>query len=145
MGETDLHRRLVQGLASLLKKRRSGSWFLFLDGKDFSESQGCPPILGSVCPDLYARENSGNYLIIGEAKTARDLDNEHTERQLCEYFAHLAAQDSGELLMAVPLLAAGAAHRLCRSAKVKASAEDIPFEITGWMFGRQAAHEVWRG
>jgi hypothetical protein len=144
MAETDLHKRLVRSLASLVRQRRSGSWFLFVDAID-ERCEGCPPIVGSSCPDLYARENPNNYLIIGEAKTARDLDNPHTEQQLGEYFTHLTAQASGELIVAVPLLCAGAAHRLCRVAKAKFNAENVPFEITGWMFGPKPTCGVWRG
>lgn len=144
MGETDLHRRLVLSLASLIRERRSGSWFLFLDATD-EDSQGCPPILGSSCPDLYAREIPNSHLVIGEAKTSRDLDNPHTEKQLGEYFHHLATQDSGELIVAVPLFSAGAAHRLCRVAKAKAGTVTVPFEITGWVFGPKPRCGVWRG
>jgi len=47
--------------------------------------------------------------------------------------------------MAVPFLSAGTAHRLCRAARISASAARIPFEVTGWMFGKEIACEVWRG
>jgi hypothetical protein len=144
MGETELHRRLARSLASLVRARRSGSWFLFLDVSD-EVSEGCPPILGTSCPDLYARETPDSHLVIGEAKNSRDLDNLHTEKQFGEYFAHLAAQESGELIVAVPLLSAGAAHRLCRIAKAKVGSKKVPFEITGWMFGPSPTYEAWRG
>jgi len=95
MAESELHRQLVSGLASLVRQRRSGSWFLFADSNRDPSSQGCPPTLRSVCPDIYARENFVNYVVIGEAKTTRDLDNLHTQRQLIEYFTHLAGEESG--------------------------------------------------
>jgi hypothetical protein len=118
---------------------------VFLDSRDDPEVYACPPLLGAACPDLYARENLVNHLVIGEAKTALDLENSHTEKQLIEYFSHLSEQKSSEFIMAVPLMCAGAAHRLCRAARAKSAIETIPFEITGWMFGAKSKYEVWRG
>src|SRR5262249_34533249 len=94
MPESDLHKRLVTALASLVRKRRSSSWFLFVDSGVQHPSDGCSPILGCARPDVYARENVSHHVIIGEAKTACDLDNSHTERQLFEYFRHLSGQQS---------------------------------------------------
>jgi hypothetical protein len=146
MPESALHRELVSRLRSAVQVRRSGSWFLFLDANDGIASEGCPPILGSVCPDLYARENPGHHVVIGEAKTSRDLDNLHTEKQLYEYFLHLSNEPSGELLLAVPLMSVGAAHRLCRAARAQVGCEVVPFEVMGWLFGvNKALCEVWRG
>jgi hypothetical protein len=135
----------VQGLVAHVRQRRSGSWNLFLDSRNDSEFFACSPTLGSACPDLYAREHVGNHLVVGEAKTALDLENSHTEKQLMEYFSHLAEQNSSEFIMAVPLMCAGAAHRLCRAARTKCLVEKVPFEITGWMFGVEPRYEVWRG
>lgn len=146
MPESVLHRQLVGHLTSCVRSRRSGSWFLFVDSNTEDVSEGCPPILRSVCPDLYARENVVRHVVIGEAKTARDLDNLHTEKQLYEYFRHLAEEESGELLLAVPLICAGAAHRLCRAARSRAGCPSVPFEILGLMLGtKKAICEVWRG
>jgi hypothetical protein len=145
MSESDLHKRLVSGLVAHVRQRRSRSWQVFLDSRDDAEVYACPPLLGSACPDLYARENLINHLVIGEAKTALDLENAHTEKQLAEYFSHLLEQNSSELIMAVPLMCVGAAHRLCRAAKAKVAGEKVPFEITGWMFGAKPRYEVWRG
>jgi hypothetical protein len=146
MPESALHRELVSRLVSAVQARRSGSWFLFVDSNDGNVSEGCPPILRSVCPDLYARENRGRHVVIGEAKTSRDLDNLHTEEQLYEYFLHLSNESSGELLVAVPLMSVGAAHRLCRAARARVGCGVVPFEVMGWLFGpNRALCEVWRG
>jgi hypothetical protein len=145
MSEGDLHKRLVQGLVTHVRQRRSGSWNLFLDSRNDSEYFASCPTLGSACPDLYAREHLVNHLVVGEAKTALDLENSHTEKQLIEYFSHLSKQNSSELIMAVPLMCVGAAHRLCRAARTKCLVEKVPFEITGWMFGATPKYEVWRG
>lgn len=146
MPESTLHRELVNRLAAAVRLRRSGSWFLFVDSNDGNVSEGCPPILRSVCPDLYARENVGSHVVIGEAKTSRDLDNVHTEKQLYEYFLHLSDEPSGELLLSVPMMSAGAAHRLCRAARARVGCGGVPFEVMGWLFGpNKAMSEIWRG
>ena len=96
MSESDLHKRLVHGLVAHVRQRLSRSWQVFLDLRDDPEVYVCPPLLGSACPDLYARENVLNHLIIGEAKTALDLENSHTEKQLLEYFSTSWSRRSSE-------------------------------------------------
>lgn len=145
MSEGAVHRRLVQVLSMRIRLGRSQSWMLFVDGGSRLDTDGCPPSLERVRPDVYARENVTKHVIIGEAKTAKDLDNDHTLHQLVAYFQHLALQQSGELVMAVPFHLAGAAHRLCNLARRLSGAPTVPFVITGWMFGSQVACEAWDG
>ena len=53
MSESNLHKRLVQSLVTSLGNRL-GECHMFLDG-DHQSSIGCPPQLGEIRPDLYAR------------------------------------------------------------------------------------------
>jgi hypothetical protein len=145
MPESDLHRQLVLSLGDLIRQRRSGSWIMFLDCEPNIEYDGCPPMLDTVRPDIYARERHVSHVVIGEAKTSKDIDNPHTEGQLAAYFDHLSDLPSAELVLAVPYLFAGTAHRLCRSLKIRKGYKHIPFEIGGWMFGSRTICEIWRG
>jgi hypothetical protein len=69
---------------------------------------------------------SNRLLALGEAKTAQDVDTEHTRIQLREYFAYLRNHPSPFLVLAVPwhhrTLMASIASKLqaeCVAANVK--------------------------
>lgn len=143
MPESKLHRLLVQSLVASVEGRQK-DWFLFVDG-DHSRSHGCPPQLEAVRPDLYARANETRHVVIGEAKTTFDIETAHTALQLDTYFRHLSLERSGELLLAVPYLCAGQAHRICRRIRQLAGAGSVPFEISGWMYGSSTIQRAWRG
>jgi hypothetical protein len=143
--EGDSHRELVR----LLSRRISGdaphAWASFIDGGCADARAGIPPILGVHRPDVYAVDRQSRRTIIGEAKTADDIDNNHTRRQLAAYFEHLAQSPAGEIWMAVPLMSGGTAHRVCRAVRTSIGATQIGFFITGWLFGPKPVVETWRG
>jgi hypothetical protein len=143
--EGNAHRELVR----LLSRRIAGdvpiSWASFIDGARFDDRAGIPPMLGIYRPDVYAVERESRRTIIGEAKTADDIDNDHTRRQLAAYFQHLAQGPVGEIWMAVPMMAGGTAHRICRAVRSSVGARQIGFVITGWLFGPSPVVESWRG
>ena len=41
-----------------------------------------PPLIGGYRPDIIARSNAADLDFIAEAKTDRDIDNNHTQRQI---------------------------------------------------------------
>jgi hypothetical protein len=120
-------------------------WASFIDGIRFDARAGIPPMLGDFRPDVYAVERLSRRTVIGEAKTADDIDNNHTRRQLAAYFAHLAQGPAGEIWMAVPMMSGGAAHRVCRAVRTSVGASHICFVITGWLVGPKPLVETWHG
>ena len=58
-----------------------------------------PPSIGNYKPDLYVK--SGR-LILGEAKTARDIETMHSREQYAEYFKYLGQYQKSLFIMAVP-------------------------------------------
>ncbi len=143
--EGDVHRALVRLLSQRIAGDKPLGWASFIDGACFDERAGIPPQLGDFRPDVYAVERVSRRIVIGEAKTVDDIDNDHTRSQLASYFRHLASGPAGEIWMAVPMLSGGAAHRLCRAARASADAGQIGFVITGWLFGPKPVVETWRG
>jgi hypothetical protein len=143
--EGDAHRELVRLLSRRIAGDAPGAWASFIDGIHFDARAGIPPLLGDHRPDVYAVERLSRRTIIGEAKTADDIDNGHTRRQLAAYFEHLAQGSAGEVWMAVPMMSGGAAHRVCRAARASVGADQIPFVITGWLFGPKPVVETWHG
>jgi hypothetical protein len=145
MPEGPIHRALVQALTDHLRTEFTRECVVLSDCKNRLAADGLPPQLGEVRPDFYAREYDTAHVIIGEAKIEGDLDNDHTLKQVRTYLEHLAQQDSGELVLAVPLLASGTAHRICRTARKELGLDHIPFRVTGWLIGGHSACETWNG
>lgn len=145
MPEGGVHRELVRLLARRIAGDEPRAWASFIDGDRFDYRAGVPPKLGGFRPDVYAIERDSWRTVIGEAKTADDIDNDHTRRQLAAYFRHLAVDPSGEMWMAVPLMSGGAAHRVCRDVRAGVGAGQVGFIITGWLFGPKPVVETWRG
>ena len=145
MPEGDTHRQLVEHLSNSVKLRRGGMLCVYIDGVRPFLGKGPPPALGDIRPDIYAIDEVTKHIIIGEAKSASDIDNDHTEKQLTGYFEHLASRPSGELVIAVPFCSAGTAHRLCLSTRNKLGLKHISFEISGWFLGRKPFSQVWYG
>jgi hypothetical protein len=145
MAEGVLHRELVTKLKRIVLNRRSGNWLILVDALNRLTSDGCPPQLANVRPDLYAREKTTGHLIIGEAKISDDIENEHTDSQLKIYFEHLREQSAGQLIFVVPFLDGGAAHRICRKVKKISNCMSVPFEIIGCMIGDSHIHQAWHG
>lgn len=80
-----------------------------------------PPRLGGFSPDVYAIDVPVTITIIGEAKTARDLETEHSRRQLTAFITHLNSQSNGVLIVAVPWQSIGASQRMLKQLAMKAS------------------------
>jgi len=53
-------------------------------------------------PDVYAKLINSSREIIGEAKTANDLDSKHTEKQLAAFLKLCSRNDGMILVLAVP-------------------------------------------
>jgi hypothetical protein len=71
-----------------------------------------PPNIGGFVPDVYATDVPITTTIIGEAKTAKDLETEHTKRQITAFGNYLCARSNGVFILAVPWRIFGAAQRV---------------------------------
>lgn len=143
MAEGDVHRRLVRLLSEQIAGEARVSWATFIDGVAPEERDGLPPFIEAYRPDVYAVERGSRRIVIGEAKTAFDIDNDHTKRQLGAYFRHVAEGSEGEVWMAVPMMSAGTAHRVCRVVRQQLGFNNIRFVITGWLIGPRSICEMW--
>ena len=65
---------------------------------------GCdkPPKIGNFRPDIYAANAPTTMVIIGEAKTASDLETTHSRKQFFSYLRYLALYPGSTLLVGVP-------------------------------------------
>jgi len=100
MGVSDIHINLVKELGIWVKQNclPSEHHSMLLDLPETTLGNN-PPIIGGFIPDLYMKSNR---VIIGEAKTAGDLERQHTKDQLSAYIKHLNQQHESILIIAVP-------------------------------------------
>ena len=71
---------------------------------DLPGAIGCekPPMIEGFRPDLYASKGALHTVIIGEAKTARDIETAHSREQFRAYARHLAVCTHPTFILAVP-------------------------------------------
>lgn len=139
-----MHRHLVRLLSAHMTNVNPIVLASFIDGGAFDRA-GIPPLVDGHRPDVYAVEQITRRIVIGEAKTPEDIDNDHTRRQLAVYFQHVSEEPCGEVWMAVPLTSAGAAHRVCSAVRRRIGLFRISFFVTGWLLGPRPVVETWRG
>jgi hypothetical protein len=145
MSESGNHRILVHALA----REISGDavWtkppIVYSDLQDGTITSDAPPLIGGNRPDVFARAIGTSLSIIGEAKTAHDIDNRHTFDQLESFFDYLRVQQKAELWMGVPWLSAGTATRVCGHARKQSDALHVRFRVVAFMIGNTSLRRTW--
>ena len=94
MSQSDAHRRLVVAAAKAIQKRHPEAHLTM----DLLQAPGdpIPSRIGGHRPDIIARSAAaGFHLIIAEAKTDGDIDNQHTRSQIDAFVGHLDAMTTG--------------------------------------------------
>ena len=125
MGESLTHIELVQRIVShvRLKFPHSSLCVLF----DLPESLRCdkPPTIGGYHPDIFAEDTPPTFTLIGEAKTAADLEREHSKLQFRAFLAYLKIRPFPHLIVATPWYARNSARTLLAAAKRETGADDV--------------------
>ena len=67
-----------------------------------SESRTRPPSIAGFVPDAYVMLDELGRVVIGEAKSIRDLENSHTEAQVTAFMERCAIVEGSTFLLAVP-------------------------------------------
>ena len=67
-----------------------------------SESRTRPPSIEGYVPDAYVMLNEQGRVVIGEAKSMRDLENSHTEAQVTAFLRRCGMAEGSALILAVP-------------------------------------------
>jgi hypothetical protein len=99
----------------------------FLILHDLPSAIGCekPPMIEGFRPDLYASSGVLQTVIIGEAKTAKDVETAHSREQYRAYARHLAVCARPTFILAVPWHLRVRAKTLMRLAIEEAGAPTI--------------------
>ena len=120
MAESATHAKLVESMRKwVIDTRFDGdSGHVLVDNPDATPFSKPPKTYGFV-PDLYAKRRSGVGIIIGEAKTARDLENFHTRAQLTAFLRRCSEETDSLFVLAVPWHMERFARSLLRSIQYK--------------------------
>lgn len=103
MPESATHMGLVQQLVAWVQIHRASEQdgLLFVDDPSRAAADKPPTVLGYT-PDLYWKALAGRSVLIGEAKSAYDVETRHSRRQFASFVSHLSSVEDGTLLIAVP-------------------------------------------
>lgn len=110
MGETQGHHALVERTYHYFLTRfpPDRGHAIFVDRPSTPRGEKPRTIFGFV-PDLLGMDVPATFHAIGEAKTAGDLENDHTRAQLRAYLRHLRLR-GGVLVVTVPWTVAATAR-----------------------------------
>jgi len=103
MPESAVHLALVQSLVQWVKSNcliEKDGLLLVDDPAQMASSK--PPSINGYFPDVYLRGLRLRSILIGEAKSAYDLESRHSRKQLASFLIHLLSVERGTLLVAVP-------------------------------------------
>lgn len=127
MAESILHMDLVR-IISLYVKNITPSFSMSLLDADLPEFGRTPQVIYGFYPDLRYRDD--NVIIIGEAKTQNDIDNDHTELQLNAYIEEVRTFNlQRHIVYCIPFLSFIHVKNFLKRLKIKLQLTDITFHV----------------
>jgi hypothetical protein len=112
MGESRIHGHLVAAIVSWIQETCRPAPGIVLVDSGSIEGGSRPPALGGYIPDVYVSKPSDTGFLVGEAKTARDLERPHSQAQFMAFLTWCACHDGSLLVVAVPWYMTRAARNL---------------------------------
>lgn len=99
MSESNEHRNLIISMSIHIALKFPGS----IITTDIQDRPGdpIPDLIDGFRPDIYAENGDRKSYIVGEAKTAQDLENTHSNSQLCSFANYLEDKEIGTLLLGI--------------------------------------------
>lgn len=126
MGESRSHMRLVGALIQWIADNYlSGDLGSILSDSPDSSASAKPPKINNFVPDVYAMVGNEKQLIIGEAKTARDLENRHTCDQLTAFLLQCTQTEDSLFVFAVPWYMTRLARNIVHKIQNKVNANNV--------------------
>ena len=126
MSESTAHMTLVNLLASWIAHSfLNGDYGHILIDRPGQGSQRKPPTVYDFTPDVYVINTPRYSLIIGEAKTARDVDNRHALEQIKAFLCKCAEYETSLFVFAVPWHRVRLARSVIEYCKRKTGLEEV--------------------
>lgn len=94
-----------------------------------SPTQHLPPVIDGCVPDVFARDDSNSVVVIGEAKTAADIETRRSREQLTAYLQFLSRHSTATLVLAVPWYCVNQIRSLVRVIQKRTETEMVAIVI----------------
>lgn len=126
LAESLTHTTLVQLIVNYIRREHERITALGIidDLPDLLHAEK-PSRVGGFVPDIYAFDAPLTTVIIGEAKTAADLETDHSKRQLSAFLTHLSHQENGVFILAVPWQAKRRAQAIIEILRTETGATSV--------------------
>ena len=126
MAESDRHIALVKSLVDWAAKAYfHGDHGGLLVEASWCNKHGKPPVVGDYVPDVYGEADDPKRIVLGEAKTAADVENRHTREQLTAFLRFCAMSDGSVLVLAVPWHMSRFIRQMVKRLAIQNSAEHV--------------------
>jgi hypothetical protein len=80
-----------------------------------STADNLPPSINGRIPDVFSHHSAINSVLIGEAKTAGDIESYRSREQFADYLRFLSEQKQSHLVVAVPWYCVNQARSLLKA------------------------------
>jgi len=94
-----------------------------------SPPDNLPPCVAGRIPDVFAQNSKLNHVVIGEAKTASDIETQRSRKQFADYLRFLAAQEESMLIVAVPWYCVNQVRSLLRSIQGRTNTHHVKITV----------------
>ena len=113
MPESDTHAALVQAVILYAEREFGGLADIAVREDSVRPLRGeRPPIIEGYVPDVFVTDVPTTTTLIGEAKTQRDVETDHSRRQIFAFLRYLSNTSRGIFVLSVPILASAMAQQL---------------------------------
>ena len=126
MSESERHIALVHSLVAWAAQTYfHGDHGGLLVDAPWCNKYGKPPIIGDYVPDMFGEAENPKRIVLGEAKTAVDVENKHTRDQLGAYLRFCAMSNGSVLVLAVPWHMTRFVRQMVKGVAIQNSAEHV--------------------
>ncbi len=134
MAESRTHQNLVMAMKDWLISENNNDINIFTDLLE-DDTNSIPKLIYGYRPDLYAVRISDDKQYIGEAKTKKDLEKNHSRKQLRAFLEYLSGFENSILILGVPWAMVPCAIGLIKSIQLKSNTTQVHFKVLDMLPG----------
>ena len=129
MSESRLHIDLVNSLKKWIENQYQNNVSIILLDLPDCDSNNKPFLINGFRPDVYAKASEGTIIVIGEAKTARDLESKRSEKQIIALLDFCSKNPNSKFVLSVPWDIKRHAQNLIKDLITKNSFNNLDFVV----------------